>query len=78
MSLFANLPFASLGVAFVLCLLISSLGFRRVDWFISLGYGFSIAGQAVLFLIVYRDTNSVWISSRRCCCSPMACGLGSI
>ena len=61
MPLFADIPFALLAISFALCLLVSALGFRRVDWFISLGYGFSIAAQAVLFLITYRATNSVWV-----------------
>ncbi len=52
--LFANLPWDELALALVLCLAVSALGFVRVDWFISIGYGFSIAAQAVLFAIVYR------------------------
>ncbi|MBE6940002.1 MAG: DUF1295 domain-containing protein [Ruminococcaceae bacterium] len=33
-------------------LLISSIGFKKYVWFISLGYGFSIAGMGLLMLIV--------------------------
>ena len=58
--LFANLPWAALGLSFLLCLLISALGFRRVDWFISLGYGFSIAAEAILFGLLYRGALSFW------------------
>ncbi len=54
------LPLQHLVLAFVLCLAISALGFLRVDWFISIGYGFSIAAQAVLFLVLYRDSLSIW------------------
>ena len=59
--LLANLPWAALGLSFLLCLLISALGFRRVDWFISLGYGFSIAAEAILFALLYRAALSVWL-----------------
>ena len=59
--LFANLPWAVLGLSFLLCLAISALGFRRVDWFISLGYGFSIAAEAILFAVRYRGALSFWL-----------------
>ncbi|MEO6014619.1 MAG: DUF1295 domain-containing protein [Devosia sp.] len=62
--LFANMPWAHLGIAFALCLAISALGFRRVDWFISLGYGFSIAAQAVLFALLYRATLDFWLMAQ--------------
>src|SRR3569623_1527198 len=58
--LFANLPSAVRGLSFLLCLAISALGFRRVDWFISLGYGFSIAAEAILFALWYRGALSFW------------------
>lgn len=59
--LFADLPWAALGLSLLLCLAISALGFRRVDWFISLGYGFSIAAQAVVFALLYREALSFWL-----------------
>ena len=40
-----------LGVA----LLVSSIGFKKYVWFISLGYGFSISAAGVAMLILYRD-----------------------
>ena len=40
-------------------LLISSIGFKNYVWFISLGYGFSIAGEGILMLILYGKTLSV-------------------
>ena len=46
---FANLPWLNLGAAWLLCLVVSALGFRRVDWFISIGYGLSIAAEAIVF-----------------------------
>lgn len=57
---FANLPWAVLGLSFLLCLAVSALGFLRTDWFISIGYGFSIAAQAVLLALLYRNGLSLW------------------
>ncbi len=37
-------------------LLVSSMGFKNYVWFISLGYGFSIAAQGVAMLILYRKS----------------------
>lgn len=61
MSWFADIPWPQLAIAFALCLAISALGFRRVDWFISLGYGFSIAAQAVLFGLLYAGSLGGWV-----------------
>ncbi len=47
-------------MAFALCLAISGLGFRRVDYFVSIGYAFSIAAQAVLLPLLYADRLDGW------------------
>ena len=39
---------------FVAAMVISSIGFKNYVWFISLGYGFSIAGEGALMLFLYR------------------------
>ena len=39
---------------FVAALVISSIGFKNYVWFISLGYGLSIAGEGILMFILYR------------------------
>lgn len=44
---------------FVAAMVISSIGFKNYVWFISLGYGFSIAGEGALLLFLYRDCLSV-------------------
>lgn len=44
--------FILLGVA----LAVSSMGFKNYVWFISLGYGFSIAAEGVAMLIIYRES----------------------
>lgn len=59
--LFANLPWAALALAAVLCLVVSALGFIRTDWFISIGYGFSIAAEAVLFPLLNPGPLSLWV-----------------
>ena len=45
----SSIPWANLGLAFAMSLAISAMGFRRVDYFVSLGYAFSIVAQAVVF-----------------------------
>jgi steroid 5-alpha reductase family enzyme len=55
-----SITLTDLGIALALCLAISSLGFRRVDHFISLGYGFSIAAQAVVFPLLHFDRLDGW------------------
>ena len=40
-------------ILFGICMLVSSIGFKNYVWFISLGYGFSIAAQGVAMLIMY-------------------------
>jgi steroid 5-alpha reductase family enzyme len=55
-----DLPLLHLLVAFALSLAISALGFRRVDYFVSLGYAFSIAAQAIVFAALYRATLDLW------------------
>ena len=46
-------------VLFAVCMLVSSIGFKNYVWFISLGYGFSIAGLGALMLFYFRDTLSI-------------------
>ena len=40
---------------FAAAMVISSIGFKNYVWFISLGYGFSIAGEGLLMLLFYRS-----------------------
>ncbi len=44
---------------FVAAMLISSIGFKNYVWFISLGYGFSIAGEGLLMMILYGQDLSL-------------------
>ena len=44
---------------FLAAMLISSIGFKNYVWFISLGYGFSIAGEGLLMLILYGEQLTV-------------------
>ena len=41
---------------FGICMLVSAIGFKNYVWFISLGYGFSIAAEGLAMLIIYGDT----------------------
>ena len=40
-------------ILFGICMLFSAIGFKNYVWFISLGYGFSIAAQGVAMLFMY-------------------------
>lgn len=42
-------------IIFIVAMIISALGFIKYVYFISLGYGFSIAGIAVALLIIFRS-----------------------
>ncbi len=56
-----SLPLPQLLQALALALIVSSLGFRRVVYFVSIGYAFSISGMALLFLVLLRH-NLTWVS----------------
>ena len=43
----------SLLILFVIALAVSSLGFKKYVWFISLGYGFSIAAEGIALLVMF-------------------------
>lgn len=51
-----SLPLLLLGLGFAVCLAVSALGFRRVEYFVSLGYAFSIAVEALVFTALFRET----------------------
>ena len=38
---------------FGICMLVSAIGFKNYVWFISLGYGFSIAAEGIAMLLLY-------------------------
>ena len=40
---------------FAVCMIVSSIGFKNYVWFISLGYGFSIAAEGLVMLIMYNQ-----------------------
>lgn len=40
-------------ILFLVALVISSIGFKKFVWFISLGYGFSIAGLGVAMIVMF-------------------------
>lgn len=55
MSHLFGLPLSFLFAAWGLALLISALGFLRSDWFISIGYGLSVSGLALLSALWFRN-----------------------
>lgn len=46
-------------ILFAVAMLISAIGFKKFVWFISLGYGFSMAGIGVALLIMYAKSLTV-------------------
>ena len=56
-----GLPWEYLATALIICLSLSALGFKRVEYFVSLGYAASIAAQALIMPLLYRDTLRDWV-----------------
>ena len=56
---------ATIWLLFAAALVISSIGFKNYVWFISLGYGFSIAGEGLLMLVLFR--NALSLGTTLCC-----------
>lgn len=40
-------------ILFAVCMVVSAIGFKNYVWFISLGYGFSIAAEGLAMLLLY-------------------------
>jgi steroid 5-alpha reductase family enzyme len=57
---FIGLPWQYLALSLALCLVLSALGFKRVVYFVSLGYAASIAAQAIVMPFLYRNTLRDW------------------
>ena len=55
-----GLPWEYLALALAICLTFSALGFKRVEYFVSLGYAASIAGQSIVMPLLYRETLQDW------------------
>ena len=52
---------------FVTAMVVSAIGFKKYVWFISLGYGFSIAAEGLLMLILFGINNKLDIGTMTCC-----------
>ena len=50
---------AGFWLLFAAAMVISAIGFYKYVYFISLGYGFSIAGLGLLMLYLFRDSLSL-------------------
>lgn len=46
-------------ILFLVATLISSIGFKKFVWFISIGYGFSIAGIGVALIVMFSKTLTI-------------------
>jgi steroid 5-alpha reductase family enzyme len=53
-------PWPLLGLGLAICLVLSALGFKRLEYFVSLGYAASIAAQAVVMSLFFHETIRGW------------------
>ena len=56
-----GLPWHLMGLGLVMSLVVSTLGFKNVAYFVSLGYAGSIATQAAVMPLIYQDTIGGWV-----------------
>ena len=63
---------SSIWLMMAVALLISSIGFKHYIWFISIGYGFAIAGEGLLMLILFGQELS--LGTLLCCLLLVAYG----
>ena len=56
---------ANFWLLFGICMLVSAIGFKNYVWFISLGYGFSIAAEGLAMLILYGQ--NLTLGTILCC-----------
>ena len=52
-------------ILFIVAMVVSSIGFKNYVWFISIGYGFSIAGEGLLMLLLYGQ--NLTLGTILCC-----------
>ena len=55
-----NMTLAEFGIIFAAILLVSSIGFKKYVWFISIGYGFSITATGITLLLLYGKTLDIF------------------
>ena len=55
---------------FGVCLLVSAIGFKNYVWFISLGYGFSIAAEGLALLLMFHESLT---PGTLMCCALLVC-----
>jgi len=63
-------------ILFLIAMVISSIGFKKFVWFISIGYGFSIAAIGVALLVLFRSGLSVGTVIFSCLFIAYGCRLG--
>ena len=50
------MPWNLLGILFIVCAVLCAVGFYKFVYFLSIGYGFAIAGGGITILILYLIT----------------------
>jgi steroid 5-alpha reductase family enzyme len=72
-----DLPWQAMGVGLALSLVFSALGFKRVVYFVSIGYAASIAAQAIAIPLLYRETIEGWALAQSALLLAYGCRLGT-
>lgn len=63
-------------IMFVVAMAISAIGFKKFVWFISIGYGFSIAGLGLAMLVMFRRSLNPCMVVLAVLCMVYGCRLG--
>ena len=63
-------------IMFVVAMAISAIGFKKFVWFISIGYGFSIAGLGLAMLVMFHRSLSPCMVVLAVLCMVYGCRLG--
>ena len=63
------MPWSLLGILFAVCALLCAVGFYKFVYFLSIGYGFAVAGGGIAVLIMYLinpTATPIWIILVQC------------
>ena len=51
---------ANIWIIFAVALVCCSVGFKNFVWFMSVGYGFAIAGIGIALLVMFLGSMNIW------------------
>ena len=62
------MPWSLLGIIAIVCAVLCAVGFYKFVYFLSIGYGFAVAGGGIAIFVMYLINPSatpIWFSVRR-------------